>query len=141
MYDAANGICQQPPAPPGELGTGWDRWAWLKAAPFEIPWDSFEPLIVRLLKGFRYPEHAGGIGSLSAAIYGQGHWLYDAIESEIDAIDREVLFHFLMFEREEFLPPDVAARYHRLRGRLARDLGEKRAKALHDEVRVPSPRR
>jgi hypothetical protein len=137
MYDLANGHPRRKRAPPGELGTDRDRYAWLEAAPHEIPWDTFRPLIVRLLKGFRYPEHAGGIGSLSAAVYGQDHWFYDAVEAELDRIDPAVLYYYLMFEKEEFLPADVRRRYAALCGRLARRLGATRTRELHDDVRSP----
>ncbi len=97
---------------------------WIGGIFYELDGDPFEDMTFALLKHLDARTQGKGLAHLGAGpIYGNGHWFYDRLERETD-IPPQNVFSALLLERPEFLPDDVAARYHRLMRGLARRLGE-----------------
>ena len=100
-----------------------DRHGWIGTIFFEIEDEDFREMTLKLLRAMDADKHAEGLSALGAGpIYGNGHWFYDAVESD-ETIPPANLYQALLLERQEFLPEDVAERYHALMGKLRRQLG------------------
>ena len=93
---------------------------WCGSLFYELEGDDFNDMVITLLRELDPEKHQSGLGSLGAGpIYGSGHAFYDLVEND-PLIDPRSLYQALLMERPEFLPKDVAERYHRLMENLAR---------------------
>ncbi|MEM8743404.1 MAG: hypothetical protein AAGF14_02080 [Pseudomonadota bacterium] len=91
---------------------------WCGSIFYELEGEEFNDMIVTLLRELDPKKHGNGLASLGAGpIYGSGHAFYDLVEND-PLIDPRSLYQALLLERPEFLPKDIAERYHRLMDRL-----------------------
>ncbi|MGI9383541.1 MAG: hypothetical protein ACR2PO_10330 [Methyloligellaceae bacterium] len=99
-----------------------DRHSWIGTIFYEIEDDDYCDMTLKLLRAMDAEKHVDGLGSLGAGpIYGNGHWFYDAIEADA-SIPPANVYQALLLERPEFLPQDVAQRYHALMVKLKQQL-------------------